>query len=155
MSHLDDRIAEFVFGEMPALEASKAAEHLNQCSECSLQVAEFRRTYSILQASPDVDMPRPVVIEVEKVPATPWMRRWLPPLASAVAASILTAVLMAPPSQPTLTTGPADYESVVAQIENLRVDLEVLEKKRLLDYKVMLETQGFGQQLAPRDASQD
>ena len=97
MTHLGERITDFVFGEMSPLELSTAQEHLRQCSECTGKVEELQRTRTLLQAVPDMEPPRPIVFEVErKSQARPWLWKWVTPAAAAVAASLLTAVLMSP-----------------------------------------------------------
>ena len=99
MSHLGERITDYLLSEMTASEKAEAAGHLRQCSECSTKLEGLKRTYAFLQASPDVDPPRPLVFEVEKKrTANPWVWRWLAPALSAVAASIITAMLMTPAS---------------------------------------------------------
>src|SRR5262249_48102157 len=95
--HLGERITDYVFGEMTPLEFSTAQEHLRQCSECARKVEELQQTHALLQAVPDVDPPQPIVFEVERKTASrPWLWKWVTPAAAAVAASILTAVLMSP-----------------------------------------------------------
>ena len=97
MTHLGEKISDYVFGEMGPLEFSAAQEHLRQCSDCARKVEELQRTRNLLQAVPDMEPPRPIVFEVERNrPARPWLWKWVPPAAAAMAASILTAVLMSP-----------------------------------------------------------
>src|SRR5687767_6558382 len=96
MSHLDGRIAEYVFEEMPEQELASARQHLAHCSECREQVEAFQHTHVMLKTVPDVDPPRRIVFEAEKRRIAVWASRWLEPAAAAIAASVITAVLMTP-----------------------------------------------------------
>ena len=152
MSHLNERIADFVFGEMTAPEAGEASAHLQACSDCSRQVAEFRHTYALLQSAPDVDIPRPVVFEVEKAPARTWLGRWLPPLASAVAASILTAFLISPAPS---SAQPPSYEALVTEVQELQIQLKKWETQQR-DEKIYAFNQAAAiEQIAQKLSSQD
>lgn len=154
MSHLNERIAEFVLGEMTGSEAAGAAEHVRQCQECSRQVQDFTRIHQMLKASPDADLPRPVLFEVERpAPSSSpaWLRRWLPPVASAVAASILTAVFLSPAPAPP----PADYDNLVIELQTLRGDLDYLKAKRLIDRRDTVAANMMLEQLIQKPQSQD
>ena len=100
MAHLGERIMDFVVGEMAASEAAEASEHVRQCSDCSSQVEEFKRTLAMLQSVPDREPPRPLVFEVERKsqPAASWLWRWASPALAAAVTSILTVMLMSPSS---------------------------------------------------------
>lgn len=93
MTHLGERITDYIFGEMSASETSEARRHVGECTECRERVRQFERTHMALKASPAVEPPRRIVLEVEKRPAPAW--RWLAPLAAA--AAIVVAVLIAAP----------------------------------------------------------
>ena len=94
MTHLGERITDFVFGELSASEMEEARRHVAECVECRADVLQFENTRSMLRASPDVEPPRRIVFEVEK-PRVAW--RWLAPIG--VAAAVILAVLVAPPMQ--------------------------------------------------------
>jgi anti-sigma factor RsiW len=94
MSHLKERIAEYVFGELSSTEMSAAKRHLAECADCSHEVDSFQRTCGFLQRSTDVEPPRRIVFEAEK-PSSVW--RWLAPLGAA--AALILAVLIALPIQ--------------------------------------------------------
>ena len=139
MTHLDERLTDFVFGELSAAEMDEARRHVADCAECRVQVEQFEHTRSMLRMSPDVDPPRRIVFEVEK-PRALW--RWLVPVAAAAAIGV--AVLIAAPvgvqwhdsaltiafgkmpaPQPTLPASvvvsqpapqPVDYERIVNQL---------------------------------------
>lgn len=102
MSHLGERVTDYVVGEMTDSEAAEASEHLRQCSDCSGQVEAFKRTLTMLQAVPDREPPRPLIFEAEqRKQSRAWLWGWASPAAAAVAASILTAMLMSPaPAEP-------------------------------------------------------
>ena len=100
MAHLGERITEYVFGEMTTQEFAAAQEHLRECDSCAREIEEFRRTRSFLQAVPDMEPPRQILFEEDgKRTWKPWLWKWAAPAAAAVAASILTAALMSPPSE--------------------------------------------------------
>ena len=94
MSHLGERITEYVFGELSTTEMAEAKTHVAQCGECKRAVEHFERTRSLLQAVPEMDPPRSAVLTFEKPrPVRSW--RWLAPMATA-AALVLIIALMAP-----------------------------------------------------------
>ena len=94
MSHLSEKTAEFVFGELSASEMAEGKKHVAGCADCRREVELFQRTHSMLRAWPDVETPRRIIFEAEKRPLV-W--RWLAP--SGVAAAVLLAVLVAAPMQ--------------------------------------------------------
>ncbi len=100
MSHLEDRLAEFVFEELSAGEMETARQHVARCMECQGRVAEFRGVRDWLGQSPDVDVPRRTVF----VPEAPrkrfpsgWGLAWTVP--TGLAAAVLLAVVWAGPFQ--------------------------------------------------------
>src|SRR6476646_3988605 len=93
MSHLTDRVAEFVFDELSAGERAEAAKHLTECAPCREQVEQFERTLHQLKASPDLDLPRDIVFESER-PRVGRFWRWLPATA-AIAALLLVTIALA------------------------------------------------------------
>ena len=92
MTHLGERIADFVFEELSASEMAQARQHIGECSECQQQVEQFQRTHAMLKTSHDVEPPRHIVFEVEKSRLVPWIWRWLAPMAAsaAVAMAVVT-----------------------------------------------------------------
>jgi anti-sigma factor RsiW len=100
MSHLDERITDYLMGEMSTAEKNTADVHLGQCSLCAGRLEEFRHTYALLQTVPDAEPPRPLVFAEEKRIARPaagsMVWRWLAPAFSAAAASIITALILSP-----------------------------------------------------------
>ena len=69
MSHITERLAEFIFEELPATEMAEARRHLAECANCRDQVNRFQQTISMLQTSPELEPPRNIVFEFQK-PAT-------------------------------------------------------------------------------------
>ena len=61
MSHLENRLAEFVFEELAEPEMAAARQHVAQCLECQGRVAGFRKVQHSLEQLPDVDVPRRMV----------------------------------------------------------------------------------------------
>jgi anti-sigma factor RsiW len=113
MTHLGERITDYVFGEMSPSEAVAAESHVRECSECARQVEQLQRTHSLLRALPDVEPPRPIVFEVERKRPSSRFWPWLAPAASALAASILTVMLMSP--RPANLAQPADVQAWLAE----------------------------------------
>ena len=96
MSHLGERITEYVFEELSSTEMADARAHVAQCGECKTAVEHFQRTRSLLQAVPDLDPPRSAVLTFEKPRVVrSWTWRWLAPMA--VAAAFVMAVALAGP----------------------------------------------------------
>lgn len=99
MTHVTDKIAEFVFGELSASEMAEGQRHLAQCSDCRQQVESFQGTYAMLKASPDTEPPRRVLFEFEKRPTPGWIWRWLAPMATSSAVAV-AIVSLSPRPQP-------------------------------------------------------
>lgn len=140
MTHLGERLTDFVFGELPANEMEDARRHVAACADCRNQAEQLEHTRSLLKMSPDVEPPRRILFEFER-PRALW--RWLIPVG--VAAALILAVLIAAPmqmqwhdSQLTLSFGkisapvpavapvtvsqpavqPIDYERIARQVED-------------------------------------
>jgi anti-sigma factor RsiW len=145
MSHLGERIADYLVGEMTDLEAAEASAHIRQCSDCSTRVEAFRRTLAMLQSVPDLEPPRPLVVEVERAkPSMAWLWRWASPAVAAVAASVLTVMLMSPgPGNPA-----RDQSWLAAELQK-RDQSHSEDLQRLQSALAYLESQ---QKLATRDS---
>lgn len=100
MSHLSEKIAEFVFGELSASEMTEAKRHLAECSPCRAELEQFQRTHAMLKASPDVEPPRRIIFEVEKTPVLAWVWRWVAPMAASAAVALAIVMLAPAPVQP-------------------------------------------------------
>ena len=50
MSHLEDKLAEFVYEELTASEMEEVRQHVAQCLECQGRVAEFQEMQHALAA---------------------------------------------------------------------------------------------------------
>ena len=139
MSHLSEKTAEFVLGELSGTEMAEARRHLVGCADCRSEVEQFQRTHAMLKTSPDVEPPRRIIFEADK-PSFAW--RWLAPL-TAAAAVVLAALVAAPidmrwqNSQVTIAFGkipqtaapapvvvresiaqPIDYEKIIATVRD-------------------------------------
>ena len=99
MSHLAERLAEFVYEELTALEMEEARQHVAQCLECQGRVSEFQKVQHALETVPDVEVPRRVVfVESRKSVTRTWVPlRWLVP--SATAAALVLALVIGGPIQ--------------------------------------------------------
>ena len=97
MSHLEDRLAEFVFEELSEPEMEQARRHVAQCLECQGRVTGFQRVRESLERVPDVDVPRRVVfVESEASSKRSWLPTgWLVPIGAA-AAFVLVVLLIVP-----------------------------------------------------------
>jgi len=169
MTHLGERLADFVFGELPANEMEEARRHLAQCGECGGQVREFERTRSLLKTSPDMDPPRQIVFEVERRTSV-W--RWLVPVG--VAAAVLLAVLIAFPmqvqwndSQLTIAFGNArtpaateingtpEYQRIAQDIRQLQAQLDYLDAQQRDVVKHNYQLASDLQRLSPRTGGEE
>src|ERR1051326_8908330 len=110
MSHLTEKVAEFVFGDLSAREMAEAQRHLTQCSDCRQDVEQFQTTYAVLKTSPDVEPPRRILFEFEKPRAAGWIWRWLAPMTASAAVAALVVTFTPRPQQP-----PQIVERVVQQ----------------------------------------
>ena len=97
MSHLNERIADYVFEELSTGEMAESRQHIAECSDCRIQVENFQHTHMLLKTSPDLDPPRNIVFEFERpvrrAAGSFW--RWLAPLAAT--AALATGVAVAAP----------------------------------------------------------
>jgi len=94
VAHLEDKIAEFFYKELPESEMAGTRQHIETCEECRHRLYHFERTHLALKQSPDVDPPRHIVF----APPEPRFRRPLfdwriwAPLSTAAAALIISAL---------------------------------------------------------------
>ena len=97
MSHLEDRLAEFIYEELPASEMETARRHVAQCLECQGRVSDFQTVQHALETVPDLDVPRRnVFVESRQSRSKAWLgMRWLVP--SAAAAALVLAFLIVGP----------------------------------------------------------
>jgi len=159
MSHLGERITDYLLDEMTELEKAEADVHLQQCLECARQVESFKGLYFRLQALPSVEPPRRVVVETTKKVSRPPLWWWLSPAVSAVAASILTVMFLTPSARP--ATMPAPQQWLTAEldkrdsengkeIQRLRGELALLESRQLAAKRETFDTARSLQLLAQR-----
>ncbi len=185
MSHLTDRIAEFVFNELSPSEMEQSRRHLSECADCRQQVDEFERTHRYLKASPDVEPPRRIIFEAERRVFAPFLWRWAAPMAAS--AAVAFAVLMAAPKpqsiervvvreQPVVQS--VDYQKIIddlrasqlewlqaefrkrgieesKNLERLRGELAYLESLQRAAYKETVENASSIQLLAQRSERQE
>ena len=124
MTHLGERITDFVFEELSAGEMAEGRRHVAECAECRRQVEQFGRTLAMLKALPDVDPPRRIVFEVEKPKFASLFWRWVAPTATAAAVA-MAITTFAPPRQPIerviVQQQPAaqtiDYERIINELK--------------------------------------
>ena len=100
MSHLEDRLAEFVFEELTGPEMDAARQHVAQCLECQGRVAGFRKVQHSIEQLPDVEVPRRMVFvpsETESIQPIASKTRWASlrwAIPSAMAAALLLAFML-------------------------------------------------------------
>ena len=100
MSHLEDRLAEFVFEELPSEEMTTARRHVAQCLECQGRVSDFQKIRHSLEQLPDVDLPRRMVFVPESASLKRSPRSWFSfawAVPGAVAAVLVVALVLAGP----------------------------------------------------------
>ena len=127
-SHLSERIAEFVLGELSVDEMAEGRRHMSECPDCRRQVELFRQTHAMLKSSPDVEPPRRIIFEAEKRGAAPWVWRWLAPMAASAAVAF-AVVSFAPQREPQIierviqqapsalpAVQPVDYEKIIGEV---------------------------------------
>src|SRR5262245_35347463 len=126
MTHITDKIADFVFQELPAQELSQVEEHIGKCSFCRKQVEEFKATVSMLKASPEIEPPRNIYFEFEKRRAASWLWRWVAPMAASAAIAlaivnfvprevrVVERVVDQPVMQP--AAQPIDYQKILNEL---------------------------------------
>ena len=144
MSHVTEKIAEFIFEELPAQEMTAARQHLSECANCREQVERFQQTMMLLKASPDLDPPRSIVFDFEK-PARNGFRRWIPAFAALAALIVMTIALAGrvhvqwKDSQLTVAFGheistaqpqPTADAALAVEIERIKTHLAYVEKRQ-------------------------
>ena len=154
MTHINDKIAEFVFEELSKRDMAEAKGHLTECSACREQVEQFRSTYTMLKTSPDLNPPRPTVFEFEKTAAHSWIWRWLGPMAASAAVAlavvsfaprpqIVERVIQQPAPQTTTqaATQPVDYQRIINELRPAeQAWLETELKKRDAEHTAQLQS---------------
>lgn len=159
MSHLGERVTDYLLDEMTELERTEADAHIRQCPDCAKQVEGFKNLYFRLQAVPAAEPPRRVVFETPKKAAPSRLWVWLSPAVSAVAASILTVMFLAPPSSaPATGSAPQWFAAELEkrdsenskEIQRLRTELDLLQSRQLAATRDTFDTARSLQLLAQR-----
>jgi len=159
MAHLGERITDYLLDEMTELERTQADSHIRQCPECANKVEGFKSLYFRLQSVPAVEPPRRVVFETGKKAAPTRFWAWLSPAVSAVAASVLTVMFLAPPSNPPAAAPAPQWLAAELdkrdnendkEIQRLRTELDLLGKEQLAAKKETFDTVVSLQLLAQR-----
>ena len=148
MAHLNDKLADFYYEELPASEMVQARRHVAECGECQAQIQLFEKTHLALKQLPDAEPPRRVVV-VEPERRVRWGVldwRFLAPMAAAVAALVLAIM---PASSPTPATVPVAVTTpapvpVVTQAQAVDYD-------RIVDQVRQSERAWLTEQLEKRD----
>lgn len=143
MTHLGERITDYVFGEMSGKELEEARRHVTDCPQCRNEAQQLERTRTTLRLSQDIEPPRHMTFEVEKRPAFGW--RWLAPIGAA--AAVIIAVLIAAPmsiqwneSQLTISFGTAPAPVVRNEAANVATPVRTVSEP--IDYdRIISEVQ--------------
>jgi hypothetical protein len=148
MAHLNDKLADFFYEELPASEMVEARRHVAECGECRTQLQLFEKTHLALKALPEAEPPRRVVFAPAARPARWGVLDWrfLAPMGAAVAALVLAVMpgrSPAPVAAPVAVTAPAP---VAAQAQTQPIDYE-----RIIDQVRQDDRAWFAEQLARRD----
>jgi hypothetical protein len=152
MAHLNDKVADFFYGELPASEMVEARRHVSECGECRTQIQLFEKTHLALKALPDAEPPRRVVFAPAARPARWGVLDWrfLAPMGAAAAALILAVMPAhspAPTSVPVAITAPAPAPvATQAQPQPQTIDYN-----RIVDQVRQADRAWFADQLAKRD----
>jgi hypothetical protein len=150
MAHLNDKLADFFYEELPASEMVEARRHVAECGECRTQLQLFEKTHLALKALPEAEPPRRVVFAPGARPARWGVLDWrfLAPMAAAVAALVLAVMPArspAPAPVPVAVTAPASAP-VVPQAQPQNIDYD-----RIVDQVRQADRAWFADQLARRD----
>ena len=123
MSHLSNKLAEFIFEELSASDMAEAKRHVAECSDCREQVEQFQRTHAMLRALPDLDPPRHVIFAPPE--RLSWLRRFqwrlAVPVSAAVALIIAILIALSPNPAPVIVSVPAPAPPAV-QAQNVDYD---------------------------------
>lgn len=137
MAHLNERLADFFYGELTISEMTDARRHVAECGECHGQLEQFEKMHLALRSSPDVEPPRHIVFAPPE-PRAPWAifdwRVWAP-LSTAAAAliiAIFTAISPGPALVSVSTPSPAPAPVVVQaqEVDYNRIVDEVRRSER-------------------------
>jgi len=175
--HLDERLAEYVYEELPGSEMAEARRHVATCADCKARVDDFERIHLALKAMPDIDPPRRVVIEQAKQPRPRVFApvRWLAPIGAA-AALVLALAVAGPihaewhdsqftiafgktPAAPAVTSPaastpvqPVDYERIINdRINELRVEQQAWIAQQIAHEEMKLAA-AYGKELTDVNA---
>jgi anti-sigma factor RsiW len=155
MSHLSEKLAEFVFGELSAPEMAEAQRHLAECADCRQEIESFQSTYAMLKSSPDAEPPRRILFEFEKPRATGWIWRWLAPMAASAAVA-WAVVTFSPRPQPQVAS--VQQQAAVQQlIDGIRAELkdrDAAETKEFQRVRGQMELLEAYQQSLDRDIAE-
>jgi len=150
MAHLNDKLADFFYEELPASEMVEARRHVAECGECRTHLQLFEKTHLALKALPEAEPPRRVVFTPAARPARWGVLDWrfFAPMAAAVAALVLAVMPArspAPAPVPVAVTAPASAP-VVPQAQPQNIDYD-----RIVDQVRQTDRAWFADQLAKRD----
>jgi len=151
MAHLNDKLADFFYEELPAAEMVEARRHVAECGECRTQVQLFERTHLALRSLPEAEPPRRVIFagpeRAARWAVLDW--RFLAPMATAVAAlvmAVMPASSPAPAPVPVAVTAPVSAAPVVTPAATQTIDYD-----HIVDQVRQSERAWFMDQLAKRD----
>src|SRR5688500_2105763 len=121
MAHLNDRLAEFFYGELPVSEMTDARRHVAECAECRGQVEQFERTHLALKALPDLDPPRQIIIAPSETRPAWAIFDWrvFAPLSTAAAALVIAIFVALSPKPAAVAVSTPTPAPVVVQAQDV------------------------------------
>jgi len=152
MAHLNDKLADYFYEELPASEMVEARRHVGECGECRAQIQLFERTHLALKRLPDAEPPCRVVFTAPerrvRWAILDW--RFLAPMAASLAALIIaimpaSTAARAPVPAPVTISAPAPVP-VVTQPQAPPIDYD-----RIVQQVRQSDRAWFADQMAKRD----
>jgi hypothetical protein len=147
MSHVTEKLAEFIFEELSVREMAEARSHLADCSGCREQVERFQHTLTLMNASPEIEPPRSILFEFEKNSRPSWITRWLAPMAASAAVALAVVTFV-----PRLQPPPQVVERVIQQPSAQPV-VQQIDYQKILDELRASDQAWLSNELKKRDAA--
>src|ERR1051326_7979520 len=94
MAHLEDKLADFFYNELPVTEMNAAKQHIGECADCRLRLRQFETMHIALRNAPDWDPPRNIVFsEPQRNGWLSWLD-WRPLVTSTAAAALVAGIIV-------------------------------------------------------------
>ena len=87
-------LSSYVDGQVSPVEAARVESHLTSCDECQRDLDNMRATVGLLNAMPELELPRSFLLTAEPEPVrSSWAVQWGGALATAAAAAVFLALV--------------------------------------------------------------